>query len=91
MPFSESRVSYGNFEKCRTDRHYCGYSVKHTVLDNSYSGGDTLGWVVERSLAWFSRNRRLSKDYERLSDTEEAFLYASSVRLMLKRLDRLRT
>jgi len=43
-------------------------------------------WVVERTFAWLGRNRRLSKDYEALPETEEAFVYASMVRLMLRRL-----
>jgi putative transposase len=33
-------------------------------------------WVVERTFAWISHNRRMSKDYERLSATGEAFVYA---------------
>jgi transposase len=43
-------------------------------------------WVVERTFAWLGRNRRLSKDYEELPETEEAFIYAGMTRLMLKRL-----
>jgi putative transposase len=43
-------------------------------------------WVIERTWAWLSRNRRLAKDYERLPETSEAFIYAAMVRLMLKRL-----
>ncbi len=43
-------------------------------------------WVVERTLAWLGRNRRLAKDYEFLPETEEAFVYAGMVRLMLRRL-----
>jgi putative transposase len=43
-------------------------------------------WVVERSLAWLGRNRRLSKDYERLPSTEEALVYLASIRLLLRRL-----
>jgi putative transposase len=42
--------------------------------------------VVERSLAWLGRNRRLSKDYERLPSTEEALVYLASIRLLLRRL-----
>jgi transposase len=34
-------------------------------------------WVVERSFAWLCHNRRLSKDYERLCSTGEAFVYAA--------------
>ncbi|MDQ3651986.1 MAG: IS5 family transposase [Acidobacteriota bacterium] len=43
-------------------------------------------WVVERTLAWLSRNRRLSKDYERRGESAEAWVYISMIDLMLKRL-----
>lgn len=43
-------------------------------------------WVVERTLAWLGRNRRLSKDYEFLPESEEAWVYIGMVRLMLRRL-----
>ena len=43
-------------------------------------------WVVERTLAWLSQNRRLSKDYEELPSTSETFVYVAMTRLMLKRL-----
>jgi transposase len=45
-------------------------------------------WVVERSFAWISHNRRMSKDYERLCSTGEAFVYAAMTRLMLRWLAR---
>ena len=44
-------------------------------------------WVVERTFAWLGRNRRLSKDYEGLSETEEALIYLAMVNLMLRRLN----
>lgn len=43
-------------------------------------------WVVERTIAWIGRNRRMSKDYEFLTQTSESFIYAAMSRLMLKRL-----
>lgn len=43
-------------------------------------------WVVERTFSWFGRQRRLSKDYERLTSTEEAFRYLDGIRLLLTRL-----
>src|ERR687897_249140 len=46
-------------------------------------------WVVERTFAWISHNRRMAKDYERLCATGEAFVYAAMTRLMVRRLARL--
>ena len=39
-------------------------------------------------LSWLSQNRRMSKDYERLCASAEAFVYAAMVRLMARRLAR---
>ena len=41
-------------------------------------------WVVERTFAWLSHNRRMSKDYERLCATSEAFIYVAMTRLMVR-------
>jgi putative transposase len=43
-------------------------------------------WVVERTNAWVSRNRRMARDYERLSETSESFIYILMIRLGLRRL-----
>lgn len=43
-------------------------------------------WVVERSYGWLGRYRRLSKDYEYLPETSEAFIYSTSLRTLLRRL-----
>ena len=45
-------------------------------------------WVVERTFAWISHNRRMAKDYERLCATSEAFIYVAMTRLMVRRLAR---
>lgn len=43
-------------------------------------------WVVERTLAWIGRYRRMSKDYEYLTSSSEAMVYLTMLRLMLTRL-----
>ena len=43
-------------------------------------------WVVELTFSWLSRCRRLSKDYEALSDTTEAWTHIAMIHLMLRRL-----
>ena len=45
-------------------------------------------WVVERTFSWTDRNGRMSKDYERLPETSEAFIYVAMSRLMARRLAR---
>ena len=45
-------------------------------------------WVVERTFSWLDQNRRMSKDYERLCASGEAFVYAAMIRLMTRRLIR---
>ena len=45
-------------------------------------------WIVERTFSWLSQNRRMSKDYERLPESSEAFIYVAMSRLMARRLAR---
>jgi len=43
-------------------------------------------WIVERTLAWISRCRRLAKDFERHARKAAAFICLAMIRLMLRRL-----
>lgn len=43
-------------------------------------------WIVERTFGWLNRSRRLSKDFERRPETEEAWVYIAMTRLMVRRL-----
>ena len=45
-------------------------------------------WVVERTIAWINRCRRLAKDYENLNQMALAFIRMASIRLMLQRITR---
>jgi putative transposase len=57
------------------------------------SSADTEGfvvlphrWIGIGRLGWLMRNRRLSKDYERLVQTSETFIEVAMIRLILRRL-----
>ena len=45
-------------------------------------------WIVERTLAWISRNRRLARDFERYARSAAAFVRLAMIRIMLRRLTR---
>ncbi len=67
-------------------RGVCGARVE--VIKRSDTGFEVLPrrWVVERTFSWLVSSRRLSLDYEHLPEVSEAMIYASMVRLMLRRL-----
>jgi putative transposase len=43
-------------------------------------------WIVERTFGWFSKYRRLSKDYETLPASSETMIHITMINLMLHRL-----
>src|SRR6516164_5724846 len=54
---------------------------------------DTVGfevlprrWVVERTLAWLNRNRRLAKDFEVSVESAKAWVYVASMQLIIRRV-----
>jgi putative transposase len=65
----------------------------HWILEIVKRSDDVTGfavlpkrWIVERTFAWFGRYRRLSKDYETLTESSEAAIYLAMTHLMLRRL-----
>jgi putative transposase len=70
-------------------------TICHWILEIVKRPDDVQGfvvlprrWVVERTFAWLGKYRRLSKDYEALTDTSEAMIQAAMVHLMIRRLAR---
>jgi putative transposase len=65
-----------------------GWAVEAVVKPKEQRGFAVLPrrWVVERTFAWPGRGRRLSKDYEGLPATSEAWVHLGMIHLMLKRL-----
>lgn len=67
---------------------WCGVVLEIVKRSDDVKGFKVLPrrWVVERTFAWICRNRRMSKDYERLEETSENWIYVSMIRLMIRRL-----
>jgi transposase len=59
----------------------------HTVKRSAAVGFEVLPkrWIVERTFAWISRNRRLARDFERYASTVAAFIRLAMIRIMLRR------
>jgi putative transposase len=73
------------YPQCRQLKRY----APDLLEDAGYEPGFRViprRWVVERTFSWLGRQRRLSKDYERLTSTEEVFIYLVGIRLLLARL-----
>ncbi|MBW2636500.1 MAG: IS5 family transposase [Deltaproteobacteria bacterium] len=66
----------------------CGWVLEIIRRKDDVKGFQVLPrrWVVERTFGWLGRYRRLSKDYEGLTESSQAFIYAAMIRVMSKRL-----
>ena len=62
--------------------------VMEIILRSEPSSFEVLPkrWIVERTFAWISFQRRMSKDYERYSDSSLAFIQLPMIRVMLNRI-----
>ncbi len=102
LVFAKLREHFCWLKKVWADAAYAGPKLAHWVqglfswmLEIVTRSQEQVGfqvqpkrWIVERTFGWLNRSRRLSKDYERLPETEEAWIYAALTRLMLRRLAR---
>ena len=70
--------------------HWCGWVLEIVRKLEGQVGFQLLPrrWVVERTFAWLGRCRRLSKDYEELTENSEAMIQIAMIQLMLHRLYR---
>ena len=82
--FSDGGYEGKDFAQKLKDDYHLGEVVKR----KPNQGFQVLPWrwIVERTLAWIVRHRRLTIDYEALPATAEAFVYAAMIRLMVRRL-----
>jgi putative transposase len=67
-----------------------GWELEIIERDREAKGFEVLPrrWIVERTFSWLIRNRRLSKDYERLVQTSETFIEVAMICVILRRLAR---
>ena len=67
---------------------HCQFLLQPVLRSDDVQGFVVLPrrWVVERTFAWLTQCRRLSKDYEVLPTSSEAMIYIAMTRLMLRRL-----
>lgn len=69
----------------------CGWVLEIVKRSDNVKGFKVLPhrWIVERTFGWLGRYRRLSKDYEGLTQSSQALIYAAMIRIMLKRIDKI--
>ena len=91
-PFLEKVFADGGYQGPRfrkaVAKHLPQLSVEIVKRSAAADGFEPLPrrWVVERTLAWLNRCRRLAKDFENLTRNRLAFIKLASIRLMLRKL-----
>ena len=66
----------------------CGWALEIVRRPKGTKGFVLLPkrWVVERTFAWLTKHRRLSKDYEFLTESSEAMIHVAMIGTMLRKL-----
>lgn len=98
FPALGARVLFPSIQKFYADAGYRGTFVAE-VADNMGLEVDIVArnrpksweilpkrWIVERTFAWLNNSRRLSKDYEKTTASEEAMIRISHIHTLIKRL-----
>ena len=92
FPFLEKVFADGAYGGAKLRQAMAGASCTVEVVKRpmGQKGFEVLPrrWVVERTIAWINRCRRLAKDYENLNRTALAFIRLASIRIMMRRLTR---
>jgi len=95
---AEAFDKYPTIQAFCGDEGYCGTFVDYVgwefddvsvVISKRISPGFEIlpkRWIVERTLAWLGNSRRLSKDYEVSTASEEAFVMISHMHTLLRRM-----
>ena len=95
---AETRQHLGRMERIWCDGGYegfvqwaakhCTFAVEMVERPPGSKGFVALPkrWIVERTLAWLLRYRRLVRDYEYLPESSEAWIYLAMSHVMLRRL-----
>ena len=93
--FLKELQKISRIKKVLVDQGYQGMDGNHgdLLVEVSSKKPDQKGfipqhkrWVVERTNAWISRQRRLAKDYEFRSDHQESMIFVGMIGIMLRRL-----
>lgn len=91
FPFITTIFADGGYQgpRARQAARRSGHWRIEVVKRSDRAGGfvvEAKRWIVERTLAWISRCRRLAKDFERHARKAAAFIRLAMIRLMLRRL-----
>jgi putative transposase len=102
LVFEQARVRFPRLKLIWADGGYAGQLLEWVktlccfILEIVKRSDDMTGfvvlprrWVVERSFAWLTRCRRLTRDFEGLPSTTESWAYLANIQLILRRFDTL--
>ncbi len=82
--------AYSGKELAKWCEEQGGWELEIVERDKEAKGFEILPkrWIVERTLGWLRRDRRLARDYERKVQTSETLIEVAMIRLILRRLAR---